>query len=1240
MLLSPSIPFCYGVFMRRSQPSTLYACVVSRLSIPQPSTLVLASLIACVAAIATPLLAEQTPARVTQSVDNTVRTVLRGNVHPLALAQFDQGEAPPDLVLHRMLLVLKRSDQQEAALRGLIDDQQDKHSGNYHQWLAPEEFGARFGPADSDLAAVTNWLRATGFQVTQVSKGRMFVEFSGTAGLVKQYFGTAIHQYAVKGGKYWANSNNPSIPTALTPVVQGFASLNNFPRRPHHTVAGPLTENYHGGDGPLPLFTFNFNSSEFYGVGPSDFATIYNVQPLWNAGIDGTGQTIAIVGETNINIQDVRDFRNIFGLPVNDPQITLNGPDPGILQDGEETEAVLDVSWSGAVAKGAAINFVVSESTLTSAGTDLSAIYIVDQNFAPVMSESYGFCEFGLGNGGNAFFFTLWEQAAVQGITVLISSGDGGSAGCDNFDTESVSQFGEAVSGYASTPFNVSVGGTDFDQTPATAPNYWNATNNATTGESAKSYIPETTWNDSCAGFGLNGCTSGNSNFFDIVAGSGGPSNCAQLDASGNCLAGYAKPAWQTGTGVPNDGVRDQPDVSLFASDRFNGSFYILCEADIVSPCSLDPVSFLSVGGTSAAAPSFAGIMALVNQKTGTRQGNANYILYKLAAQKGNSCDSSTVALTGNSCLFYDITKGNNSVPCVDTQDDTGECGPAPAGGHGVLIDPNHISNPAWLTTAGYDMATGLGSVNVDNLVTQWNTAIFAASTTTLTNLSPVTITHGANVNVTVTVAAKSGSGTTPTGDVSLMGNPNGKPVGIDFFPLSGGVATFTTNLLPGGNYNVSAHYQGDGLYGGSDSAGMAVKVTAENSSVYMGNPPGLVVGQDQTTGAPIYGTQVVYGTGAFDQYLLRADVLNSQNPPQFCTTATFGEVACPTNTITFTDNGSLLDGGTFKLNSEGFVEDQGIQLTAGSHTIVATYNGDPSYNPSTTTATVTVAKATSVISNVQTNLSSANPGQQFTVSATVNTSATTNTSFGLAPTGTVSFFYNTTQLLGTVQLTPTAGNINTGLPASLAATLTSSIPIFGSYNITATYSGDVNYTAVTQSNSVNITVLPFSIGPIANVTIATPGPPPATTPITVTPLSGFTGVVTFTCTVPTNMTEASCSAASANITSASPVTTMVTINTSGPHQVAAVRPAATGISGFGVLAGVFVFAIPGIRRRKAPLALLLFGIVVLIASCGGGSGGSSSHTDPGTPAGTYTLNLSATGGGVSVPATFSVSVQ
>jgi subtilase family serine protease len=445
-------------------------------------------------------------ALITQAVDESQLTVLKGNTHPLARPQFDAGAAPGSLPMQRMLLVLKRSPEQESALRKLIDDQQDKASPDYHKWLTPEGFGKQYGPSDSDVQSVTAWLQSHGFQVASTSKGRTVIEFSGTASQVTEAFHAAIHKYVVNGEEHWANASDPSIPAALAPAVRGVLTLHNFPRHPHSTVLGTPVRSTPRGTGPLPLFTFTPpKQATYYGLGPTDFATIYNVLPLWNAGIDGTGQTIAIVGETNIHLSDIEAFRSLFGLPAKDPTIILNGPDPGVA--GDEPEAVLDVSWSGAVAKNATIDLVVSASTETALGVDLSALYIVDNNVAPVMSESYGECEAVLGNSGNAFYNALWQQAAAQGITVLISAGDSGSAVCDDFNSEAAASKGLAVSGFASTPYNVAVGGTDFDQTAATAPTYWNATNNATTGASAKSYIPETTWNDSCAGLGTDQCT-------------------------------------------------------------------------------------------------------------------------------------------------------------------------------------------------------------------------------------------------------------------------------------------------------------------------------------------------------------------------------------------------------------------------------------------------------------------------------------------------------------------------------------------------------------------------------------------------------------------------------------------------------------------------------------------------------------------------------------------------------------
>ena len=499
----------------------------------------------------------QTPtvrARVTERVDVQKLATLRGNVHPLARPEFDQGVAPDDLPMRRMLLVLQRAPEQETSLRQLLDNQQVKSSPIFHQWLTPEQFGQQFGPAESDVQAVTDWLASQGFQVAKVAAGRTVIEFSGTAGLVRQVLGTEIHRFALNGENHWANTTDPQIPAALLPVVAGFTSLNNFPRKPMHESLGTFTRSKLTGE-VQPLFTFLYLSTgkTYYAVGPADFATIYNVAPLWAAGTDGTGQTIAVVGETNINIQDVRDFRSMFNLPAKDPNIILNGPDPGIISD--EPEADLDVQWSGAVAKGATIDFVVSESTETTAGVDLSALYIIDNNLAPIMSESYGACEAYLGAAGNQFYNTLWEQAAAQGITVVMASGDSGSAGCDSTGFgETAAQLGLGISGLASTPFNVAVGGTDFNDA-ANLLTYWSPANTLPAQSSALSYIPESAWNDSCAATGLTGCagasnTSNLSEGYDLIAGGGGPSNC--INPTGTfpkftCSGNYPKPPWQSG---------------------------------------------------------------------------------------------------------------------------------------------------------------------------------------------------------------------------------------------------------------------------------------------------------------------------------------------------------------------------------------------------------------------------------------------------------------------------------------------------------------------------------------------------------------------------------------------------------------------------------------------------------------------------------------------------------------------
>ena len=361
---------------------------------------------------------------ITQPVDDTQLTVLKENTHPLARPQFDLGTAPATLPLQRMLLVLKRSPQQESALEALLGAQQDKSSPSYHQWLTPAQFGQQFGATDADIQTITGWLQSHGFRVLGAANGRTTIEFSGSAIQVQEAFHTAIHKYLTNGQQHWANSTDPSIPAALAPAVAGLASLNNFPKQPMNRFAGAFSRDKATGrtKSVAPLFTYqpyyDCSADNYcFALGPYDFATIYNVLPLWNSNINGTGQTIAIVGESNIVPQDVANFRSMFGLPANSAangnplNIILNGPDPGL--QGDESEADIDVQWSGAVAPYATIDFVVSQSTETTSGIDLSAVYIVDNNLAPVMSESYGYCELGLGTTGNQFYNALWQQAAA-----------------------------------------------------------------------------------------------------------------------------------------------------------------------------------------------------------------------------------------------------------------------------------------------------------------------------------------------------------------------------------------------------------------------------------------------------------------------------------------------------------------------------------------------------------------------------------------------------------------------------------------------------------------------------------------------------------------------------------------------------------------------------------------------------------------------------------------------------------
>jgi subtilase family serine protease len=1041
------------------------------------------------------------PSRITQAVDESNLTVLKGNTYYLASAEYDRGAAPASLPMSRMLLVLQRSPSQEAALEQLLDQQQDHSSANYHQWLTPQQFGQQFGPSDQDVQTITAWLQSHGFQVAPLSNGRTVIEFSGTASQVQEAFHTAIHKYSVPTATgavedHWANSTDPSIPTALAPVVAGIRSLHNFSARAMNHFAGTFHREQNSGKIlpteplPIPQFTPGIGCGILGGpceaLGPYDLAAIYDVTPLWNAAtpIDGTGQTIAIVGETDITPSDWTTFWNMFGVatPKGSLKIIVNGPDPGFQSD--ESEADIDTQWSSAVAKGATIDFVESESTEATLGVDLSAEYIVDNNLAPVMSESYGVCELLIGTTGNTYYNALWQQASAQGITVFISSGDQGSAVCDRGDA--AAQDGLAVNGFGSTPYNVAVGGTDFNDLTTTA-RYWSSTNNANQAN-ALGYIPEMTWNDTCTNSEIfpflqpltttaerscNNAEAQQDGFLGVAGGSGGVSNCTSStnNLRSTCSGGYAKPSWQSAPGVPTDGKRDVPDVSLFASNGFNNSFYIICQSDAVA-CNLSSGQFSGFGGTSVSSPIFAGIMALINQKTGERQGNANYVFYKMAATASNSCNSTTVPTGGtNNCIFYDTPTGSTiAMPCIAGSPN---CTVTTSG------DPFGVLS-AYSTGAGYDLATGLGSVNVTNLVNQWSTYAgqFKASKFSAFTLGPpTTITHGQAIPVDATVVPQTGTGT-PTGSITLIadtGSSASSQQGVQqVLALSSGSlpAGTTTTFLPGGtNYTVTAHYSGDSTFAPSDSSSATVTVTPEPSktqaAIVMFNPANGAVTNSNAT-------SFTYGS----LYILRSNVTNASG--NLCAPNGNQQYGCPTGTVTLKDtfNGATnpLDGGTFALNGEGYAEDQPIFLLGGQHSIVASYGGDASYTASNNSAApdvVTVTKAATTIT-----LGGATSNVQAGVYAAVTAAVATqvflpaNQTPAEFPSNNVQFFVGSKPIVLSPPATYVdyiaATNPTTGFAQLTAELLTTTLPL-GNNAITAQFVGDSNYAASAVSNSATI---------------------------------------------------------------------------------------------------------------------------------------------------------------------------
>ena len=1183
--------------------------------------------------------------RIVNPIDENQLVTLAGNTHPAANAKNDRGPVSPGLPMTDLVLVLSRSPEQQAAFDTFVASLNDTNSPNYHQWLTPEQVGELYGPSTTDIATITGWLNGHGFTVTQVTKDRMSIRFSGSASMVNRVFHTEIHNLVVNGVPHIANMSDPQIPAAIAPVVVGIKSLHNFFPRPAHHMGQLVQHNPQTGKwareagaaaiaartfrtesaaepakpaiAATPEFGISVGGTSPYlveDVGPWDFATIYNVAPLWTSGIDGTGQTIAIAGTSAIDIgqsstavvgangsNDVATFRNFFNLPTNNSwnqPIQMSGNTQPLtvcsstlptalcgLSDLEENS--LDVEWSGAVAKNAQIVLVASyPASVSDDNLYDSESYIIDHLTAHIMNVSYGACELGLGTAGNVQYYNLWETAAAEGIAVFVATGDSGSASCDQGgDANGLpapAEYGLSISGLASTPFNTAVGGTDFNwcsldtsyTSECAAGPYWSSTEltppgASTASYSALGYVPEVPWNDTCTSsaaltgmewlwntyFGLQYQGSGGQAhsvsdaetacneyayydqqlydagdagllyFVDTVGGSGGPSSCVVNTTNpngttlGTCTTGstttgsgngniplvnngWPKPSWQTGVmGIPGDGVRDIPDVSFFASDGFlSSSAYLVC----VSAGSVDPECTYSnssepfaeeVGGTSVATPAMAGVMALINQKTGAAQGSPNAELYALAAKQNYGNCSAENATTSNGCYFNDIDQGTNAMPC-DYTTASPNCTVAHAGDYiGIL--------PGYSATTGYDQATGLGSLNIANVVNGWTAATGLATPTVTVTPQDSTINSSNSLNVTVSV---SGSAGTPTGTITLAGGgyaATTETIGTGICASAGNcVFTIPGNTLTAGTVTLTASYSGDTDYA---KASNTAQVTVMQATL---PAPTITV-------TPA--SQTLNSEGAFT-----------------VTVSVAGSGATPTGTVTLS-SGSYSSGSQTLVNgSYQFTigaANQQTPLAAGTDTLKATYSGDSNYSTGSNTAQVTVTESTIKLTPGAPSSASVTPGQSATVSVTV---------------------------------------------AALAG-----------------YAGSVSLTCQQSSTTA-------SGGDGTTCTGGGSG-----TAVNLTP-SNTSGTVTFT------------------------------IATSAPVTAELARPKMPGKGWLGagsgtILAVLIFFGIPARRRKWRSMLGILVAMAVMgaLSSCGGGSsgggGGGGGQNDPGTTAGTYTYSVTAT---------------
>ena len=763
------------------------------------------------------LLAQSPAVRIGAEISSAQMAQLKGSLHPMAQPAWDSGRMPANYPLQGITLFFRRSAAQEADLKALLAAQQDPASPLYHQWLTPDQYAARFGMAQADIEKVEAWLQQQGFSIDSVSRSHNMIHFSGTVGQVEQAFNTQMHYYTVNGQKNFAPSTALSIPAALSGVVLNVGNLDTFRPQPHVVQRTGLN--------PSPSFTSATTGHVFFS--PGDIQVVYDMKPLTGGGTTGVGQSIAVLGQSQIAVSDIEHFQSAAGLTVKDPtQVLVPGSGTPAFSSGDEGESDLDLEWSGSTATGAEIFFVYTGNN-TNYGVFDSAQYAVDQRIANILTLSYGACELGLTSTNISQLDAIASQAASQGQTFVASSGDQGSTSCYGVTSLTATQQAALSVNYpASSAYVTGVGGTEITSADdTTSSGYWTAASGTDVITSATKYIPEVSWNDDST----TGCTTSTGVSIGCLSSSGG----------GVSTIYTSKPTWQTGVpGIPSDNKRDVPDVSLYSSPAYPG--YLFCTSDTsdwatasgTNPAQQNSCNsgfrdsatgYLTVaGGTSFAAPIFAGMVAIINQSAGysSGQGLLNPALYSLAAGSGYT-----------SGAFHDVTSGNNN--CLA----------------GSVVCPN---GPIGYTAGvGYDQVTGLGSVDLGLLATAW-TKSSATLVPTTTSLSAANLTPNSSTPETVTITVASATGSTvPSGNVTLQidgGTSNGGTT-VAAQPISAsGTLTYSASFSTTGYHQILAQYAGDTTHaasvgvltfnvggGGATAPGISIAATPATLTVAQG---------------------------------------------------------------------------------------------------------------------------------------------------------------------------------------------------------------------------------------------------------------------------------------------------------------------------------------------------------------------------------------------------------------------